>query len=107
MYNDRLRAAMAPTLVAASGQALTCTADKTDYTADLKAGLTYRVTAMTGNLYIGLAAVAATGAITLANVLLAVPSGTSATFTMPSNAATIHFATDSGAGKGGTIAQVL
>ncbi|HUX02009.1 MAG TPA: hypothetical protein VMY35_13620 [Phycisphaerae bacterium] len=95
-----------PVLVAASGQALTCVADKTDYNVTVTAEAAYEVTAVNGRLHLGVAAVAAAAAIVPAAVLLTIPAGCSKRFIMPDGETTLHYATDSGAGITGRIACV-
>jgi hypothetical protein len=94
------------TLQAGSGQKLTCTADKTDYTITVVAGATYRLYAVDGRIHVGVAAVAAAGAIVDAAVLLTVPPGSWESFVVPAGVTSLHYATDSGAGVTGRIAQI-
>ncbi len=95
-----------PLLVAASGQVLSCVADKTDYNKTVVAEAFYRVMADNGRIHVGVAAVAAGAAITDVAVLLSVPAGGFDYFQIPAGVTTLHYATDSGAGITGRIARV-
>ena len=99
--NRPLTVASAAEPVAASGVALSCAANATDYTATLVAGGLYRVASHNGRLYLGLA-----DTTQAANRLLTVPAGGGELWLMPAGVTELHYCTDSGAGVAGTMAAL-
>jgi len=89
-----------------TGQAMSCVADKTDYDLTVVAGATYQVTAIDGNLHLGVDAVASGGSIVAADTLITVPAGQTRLITMPTGETTLHYATDSGTGVSGRLSRI-
>ncbi|MFH1616920.1 MAG: hypothetical protein ABIG61_17780, partial [Planctomycetota bacterium] len=75
--------------IAASGQLLTCTAAATDYSATVVASAVYRVTAVNGIIYLGIADVQAADSA----VLWTIPAGDTQVITIPSGTA-LHYRAD-------------
>ena len=87
--------------VAATGQALSCVANATDYTATVVAQALYRVTAHNGRIYLGVA-----DTTVAANRIVTVPAGATELLRVPAGQTALHYSTDSGAGVAGTLARV-
>ncbi len=85
-----------------SGQQLTATNAVTDYTATVVAGSTYRITAQTGTLYLGVDAVYAAAALVPADALVVLTAGNSENVTMPTGETTLHY----GSPVAGTIGHL-
>lgn len=85
---------------AGSGQLLTCTAAATDYSATVVALATYRVTAVNGIIYLGVADVQAADSA----VLWIIPAGDTQIITIPSGTA-LHFRSDA-AGVLGRLSRI-
>jgi len=90
-----------------TGQLMTCAVNKTDYNKTVVAGATYQVTAIDGNVHLGVDAVASGGAIVDADVLCTVPAGQTRLITMPTGETALHYATDSGAGVTARLSRIV
>ena len=88
--------------VAASGQALNCVADATDYTLTVVAGAMYSVSAHNGRIYLGVA-----DATSAANRIVTIHAGETRFVRIPAGITTLHYATDAGPGVVGTLAGMV